>query len=31
VRVVDGKAPVEVVCETIWELVHPILPHIGRW
>ena len=31
VRIVDGSGPVEVVCEKIWELVHPILPHIGRW
>ena len=31
VRVVDGSGPVEVVCEKIWELVRPVLPHIGRW
>jgi len=31
VRVVNGSGPVEVVCENIWELVRPILPHIGRW
>jgi dTMP kinase len=30
VRVVDGSAPVEVVCERIWDLVNPILPKIGR-
>ncbi len=29
VRVVDGAAPVEVVCESIWEIVRPILPHVG--
>jgi hypothetical protein len=28
---VNGAAPVEVVCENIWELVRPILPHVGRW
>jgi dTMP kinase len=31
VRVVDGMAPVEVVCENIWEVVRPALPRIGRW
>jgi dTMP kinase len=31
VRVVNGAAPVEVVCENIWELVRPVLPRIGRW
>jgi dTMP kinase len=31
VRVVNGSGPVEVVCENIWELVRPILPHVGRW
>jgi dTMP kinase len=31
VRVVSGAAPVEVVCENIWELVRPVLPRIGRW
>jgi dTMP kinase len=31
VRVVDGSGPVEVICEKIWELVRPVLPHIGRW
>ncbi|MGA2854474.1 MAG: dTMP kinase [Verrucomicrobiota bacterium] len=30
-RIVDGSAPVEVVCEKIWEIVHPILPKVGRW
>jgi len=28
VRVVNGSGPVEVVCENIWEVVHPVLPHI---
>ena len=31
VRVVDGTGPIETVCAKIWELVHPILPRIGRW
>ena len=31
VRVVDGSAPVDVVCEKIWEIVRPVLPKVGRW
>ena len=31
VRVVDGAAAIEVVCESIWELVRPLLPRVGRW
>jgi len=31
VRVVSGTGAIEVVCENIWELVRPILPHVGRW
>ena len=31
VRVVNGTAPIEVVCENIWELVRPNLPRVGRW
>ena len=31
VRVVSGAGAIEVVCENIWELVRPILPHVGRW
>jgi dTMP kinase len=31
VRVVDGSAPVEVVCERIWEIARPIIPKVGRW
>jgi len=31
VRVVNGAAPVEVVCENIWELARPLLPRVGRW
>jgi dTMP kinase len=31
VRVVNGAAPIEVVCENIWDIVHPVLPKVGRW
>ena len=31
VKVVNGAQPVEVVCETIWNIVHPVLPKVGRW
>ena len=31
VKVINGAQPVEVVCERIWEFVHPILPKVGRW
>jgi dTMP kinase len=31
VRVVSGAGTIEVVCENVWELVRPILPHVGRW
>jgi dTMP kinase len=31
VRVVDGAGAVDVVCEKIWDLVHPVLPRVGRW
>jgi dTMP kinase len=31
VRAVDGSAPMEVVCEKIWEIVRPVLPKVGRW
>jgi dTMP kinase len=31
VRVIDGAAPVEAVCERIWELVDSVLPKVGRW
>jgi dTMP kinase len=30
VRVVSGAGAIEVVCENIWELVRPVLPHVGR-
>jgi dTMP kinase len=31
VRTVDGSAPMEVVCEKIWEIARPVLPKVGRW
>jgi len=31
VRVLDGADSVEIVCEKIWEIVHPLLPKVGRW
>ena len=31
VRVVNGGGEVVAVCARIWELVRPILPHVGRW
>jgi dTMP kinase len=31
VRVVNGAAAIEVVCGSIWELVRPVLPKVGRW
>ena len=31
VRVVDGSAPVDVICEHIWEIIRPVLPKVGRW
>jgi dTMP kinase len=31
VKVVDGSAPVEIVCARIWEIVQPVLPKVGRW
>ena len=31
VKLINGAQPVEIVCENIWEIVHPILPKIGRW
>ena len=31
VRVVNGVGAVESVCASIWELVHPVLPQVGRW
>jgi dTMP kinase len=31
VRFINGAQPVDVVCATIWEIVHPLLPKVGRW
>ena len=31
VKFVNGAQPVEVVCATIWDIVHPCLPKVGRW
>jgi dTMP kinase len=31
VKSINGAQPVEVVCAAIWELVHPLLPKVGRW
>jgi len=31
VKSINGAQPVEVVCQMIWEIVHPALPKIGRW
>jgi dTMP kinase len=31
IKLINGAQPVEVVCARIWELVHPLLPRIGRW
>ena len=31
VKFINGAQPVEVVCAGIWEIVHPVLPKVGRW
>lgn len=31
VRVLDGSASTEIVCEKIWEIVQPVMPKVGRW
>ena len=31
VKSINGAQPVEDVCAAIWELVHPVLPKLGRW
>jgi dTMP kinase len=31
VKFVNGAQPVEAVCATIWDIVHPCLPKVGRW
>ena len=31
VHMVNGAWPVEIVCESIWKIVQPMLPRAGRW
>ena len=31
IKVVNGSRPMDIVCANIWDLVHPLLPRIGRW
>ena len=31
VKSINGEKPVEMVCAKIWDLVHPLLPRLGRW
>jgi len=31
VRVLDASSAIETVCAKIWEIVHPVLPRVGRW
>ena len=31
VKSINGVKPVEMVCAKIWDLVHPLLPRLGRW
>jgi dTMP kinase len=31
VKFINGAQPVDVVCRTIWEIVHPRVPKVGRW
>jgi dTMP kinase len=31
VKVIDGARPMDMVCASIWEIAHPLLPRIGRW
>jgi dTMP kinase len=31
VKFINGAQPVDVVCKTIWEIVQPRLPKVGRW
>jgi len=31
VKFINGAQPLEMVCAKIWELVHPLLPRLGRW
>jgi len=31
VKFINGAQPVETVCQTIWDIVQPIVPKVGRW
>ncbi len=31
VKFINGAQPVDVVCKTIWEIVQPRVPKVGRW
>ncbi len=31
IKVVNGANAVDLVCASIWDLVYPILPRVGRW
>lgn len=31
VKVINGAHAMDVVCASIWEIAHPLLPRIGRW
>jgi dTMP kinase len=31
VKAINGAQPMEIVCQTIWENVQPVLPKVGRW
>jgi dTMP kinase len=31
VKFINGAQPMETVCQTIWEIVQPIVPKVGRW
>ena len=31
VKFINGAQPMDVVCKTIWEIVQPRLPKVGRW
>lgn len=31
IRPINGTGSVDVVCADVWEVVHPVLPRIGRW
>src|SRR5882757_3762697 len=31
VKLINGAQPMETVCQTIWDIVQPIVPKVGRW